>query len=271
MPIFLKSLVIVPLLLSYGVLSCAISLVPAGARTRRKLRTGSTPFFARWALILFGVRVHLKHHERLRRHAGGRLIVANHVSYADVLVIASLAPSVFITSVELKHTPLLGALARFGGCLFVERRKASGLKREIEDISKVLGQGFNVILFPEGTTSNGERVQPFKNSLFDAAVAARADVLPLCLRYTGINSKPVTNRNKDSIFYYGGVSFRKHFPRFLSLSSIDVHVLPLRALKVHGHASRKELAGEAHQAISAAYSSQTFDESDGVAGEEPWS
>lgn len=252
MAVFLKLFALVHLLLTYGILSFVISLLPVGERARRAMRARNASSFSRRALTVFGVRMHVKHGERLHQHAGARLIVSNHLSYIDVLVIASLMPSVFITSVELQHTLLLGSLARLGGSLFVERRKPSGLKKEIEAITRVLGQGFSVVLFPEGTTSNGERVLPFKNSLFDAAARARADILPLCLRYVGVNGGRLTPHNRDTVYYYGGTTFPQHLPKLLRLKSIDVEVVPLPSIKVHDHHSRKDLAAEAHQAISAA-------------------
>ncbi len=204
-------------------------------------------------LKLVGIRVHVKHRDRFRQGDAGMLIIANHLSYTDVLVLSSLAPSVFITSVELGGTLGLGTLARLGGSLFVERRKVTGLKREINMIARTLAEGFMVTLFPEGTTSNGERVQPFKNSLFHAAVGTKVDIFPVCLRYTGINDEPITTETKESVFYYGGASFFRHFARFLLLRSVDVEVLPLKTIKFDARASRKMLAAEAHAAISAAY------------------
>jgi len=217
------------------------------------MRVRNTSFFSKLALALLGIRVQVARGERLHANRGGHLVVSNHLSYVDVLIISSLVPSVFITSVELKRTFLLGALAWFGGCLFVERRKPSGLKREIKDIAHVLGQGFPVVLFPEGTTSNGDRVQQFKKALFDAAASTSSDIHPFCLRYTKINGESVTTRNRDAVFYYGGMTFFSHFPRLVSQKSIDVHVIPLKAIVAHADVSRKELAAQAHDAISAAY------------------
>jgi 1-acyl-sn-glycerol-3-phosphate acyltransferase len=248
-----KWLGVVSLLAAYIAASFFISAMPISTRRRRSLRAGNTSFFSSRTLALFGVRIHKKHGERLEGARNGCLLVSNHVSYIDVLVISSLTPSVFITSVELKHTPLLGALARFGGSLFVERRKPSRLRREILDISQVLAQGLTVVLFPEGTTSNGESVCQFKNSLFAAAISAGVDILPVCLRYTRINDEAVSVRNKDRVFYYGGVSFSSHFPNFMSLESVDVEVLPLRTIRVRESASRKELAAFAYNAIAEAY------------------
>jgi 1-acyl-sn-glycerol-3-phosphate acyltransferase len=252
----LKRAGIIPLIILYILLGCVFAVLPAGARLRRVLLVRNTSFFSRVMLALLGIRVHVKHRERLSKSRHGRLIVANHLSYTDVFVIASLLPSVFITSAELRGTPLLGTLARLGGSLFVERRRASGLKREIALIVSALNEGFPVILFPEGTTSNGDRVHAFKNSLFDAAVLTKLDILPLCLRYTRIDGGPVTSRNRDSIFYHGGTTFSEHVPRLLALRTVDVEVVPLKTIKAHAGKSRKDLAAETHHVINAAYQDQ---------------
>jgi lyso-ornithine lipid O-acyltransferase len=249
----LKGLGILPLFLFYVFISGIIRLLPVGRKTKRVVAIRTAAGFARIFLILFSVRVHVKHRGRLHKTNVGHLIVSNHLSYVDVLVLSALIPSVFITSVELKNTVLLGTLARLSGSIFVERRKPSGLKREIEDIVFALGQGLAVVLFPEGTTSNGDRVQLFKNSLFDSAVIAQVNIVPVCLRYTRANNKQITPQNRDNVFYYGGIAFWKHLLRFLSLTSVDVEVVPLKAIRVHPGQSRKDLAAETYQAISEAY------------------
>jgi 1-acyl-sn-glycerol-3-phosphate acyltransferase len=249
----LKGLGVIPPLLLYILVSGIISLLPVDRKTKHVAAIRTVSGFARIFLVLFGVRVHVKHRERLHKTGSGRLIVSNHLSYIDVLVIASLVPSVFITSVELKNTALLGTLARLSGSIFVERRRPSGLKREIEDIALALGQGLPVVLFPEGTTSNGDRVRQFKNSLFDAAVLSRADIVPICLRYTRVNDEQLVPANRDFVLYYGGVTFLKHFLRFLSLTSVDVEFAPLKVVRVRPGQSRKALASETSEVISAAY------------------
>jgi lyso-ornithine lipid O-acyltransferase len=242
------------ILFFYLLTSLVLAALPLSGDARLRLRTRRSSVFARLALGLFTVRVRTMHRERL--HAArrrGALVVANHVSYVDVLALSAATPAVFITSVELGDTPFLGLLARSAGSLFVERRKPSGLKREIEAIADLLGRGFLVVLFPEATTSNGDRVHPFKKSLFDAAVAAGADILPLCLRYTRIDGQPVTHANRDSLFYYGGATFSRHFPSFLALRSVDLEITPLRAIRVNTGASRKDLAEQAHALITREY------------------
>jgi lyso-ornithine lipid O-acyltransferase len=246
------------LLMLYILFAFFIALLPTGANIRRALLIKNTSRGSRLMLRLLGVRVYVKHRERLPENGAARLVVANHLSYIDVLVIASVVPSLFITSVELGSTTVLGMLARLGGSIFVERRKATKLRQEIPIISQALRAGLRVTLFPEGTTSNGSRVQPFKNSLFHAAILAQTDILPLCLRYIGVNGKPLNMHNRDSVFYYGGATFFRHFPRLLSLTSIDVEIVPLKIILFREKVTRKELAIRAHEAISAAYHEDIF-------------
>ncbi len=255
MRILLKSIAIFLLLTLYALAALGIMALPAGRSRRLARLTGNVMFFARLGLRVLGIRVHSRRLKRkgARQRRANHLIIANHLSYADILVVASLMPSVFITSVELKQTFPLGLFAWLGGCLFVERRSRAGLTREIEEIEKVLARGTSVVLFPEGTTSNGDTVRPFKNSLFTAAVTTGASLLPVCIRYRAANGHPVVPANRDSLYYYGNTTFFQHLPRFLALRSIDVECVILRPIATHQHLSRKDLATKAHQVISAAY------------------
>ena len=253
MRIFGKIVALFPLVVGYLLTSVGTGLLPVKRRAKRALFIKNTSFFARLSLGLLGIRVLVKNRERLRRSGKGRLLVSNHLSYIDVPVIASIMPAVFITSVELKNTMFIGLLAHYGGSLFVERRSAAGLKREIHGISRALHEGFSVVLFPEATTSNGDTVRPFKNSLFNAAIESTSDVLPVCLRYTKLDGEAMGHKNRDRIYYYGGMSFFTHLFRLLSHASVEVELVPLKALKPRSGLTRKELAALAHEAVCAAY------------------
>ena len=237
----------------YLLASMAACSLPIKEHTRRVWMTRLVAFFAGLVLRLYGVSVAATGSRRLVSPHKGRLVVCNHMSYVDVLVIASMAPSVFVTSVELRNTLLLGQLARLSGSLFVERRKASGLRQEIDAIAVVLKQGFSVVLFPEGTTFNGDHVHPFKQSLLDAAIKADCGIQPVCIRYQRVNGRPLTAASRDTVLYYGDTTFFRHFPRFLTLRSVEVKISVLHPIHAKTDESRKHLAGRAHEAISAEY------------------
>jgi 1-acyl-sn-glycerol-3-phosphate acyltransferase len=259
MRILLKSIAVFFLLFLYAFVSLGIMTLPASRPRRLARLTGNSSFFARLGLRALGISVHARCLRRkgIRLRRTHYLIIANHLTYADILVVASIMPSVFITSVELKQTFPLGLFAWLGGCLFVERRSPAGLKREIEEIANVLAQGTSVVLFPEGTTSNGETVRPFKNSLITSALMTGTSLLPVCIRYLAANGRKVDQTNRDSLYYYGGTTFFQHLPRFLALRSIDVECVLLQPIATHQHLSRKDLAAQTHRMISSVYHGRT--------------
>lgn len=248
-----KSLIIIPLVLSYFIVSFVVAYAPSNAKATLHRLTTLASLYSSALLRILGVRVTIHGHDRLRTKKQGVLVAANHLSYVDILAIASVLPAVFITSVELRSAFLLGPLARMSGSLFVERRRAGGLRREINQIAGVLRDGFTVALFPESTTSNGDTVRPFKNSLFTAAIESRRNILPLCLRYTMINGSPASKINRDSLYYYGGMSFFRHVLRLLRLRSVEMEMSALKIIAVRPDHDRKELAARAHDAIRDAY------------------
>lgn len=114
-------------------------------------------------LKIMGFKIHLDGNLNTGRNC---LIVSNHLSYIDILIFSSLFKSLFVTSVEMKNTPFLGFVTRLGGCLYVERRSRANLKNEILELTNALLQGFNIGIFPEATSTNGEMVLPFKSPLY---------------------------------------------------------------------------------------------------------
>ena len=250
---FFKSAAVILLLLLYVLASLCLALIPAGRAGRRRLLTGNTSVFARIILRLLGIRVMIRRTDGHPVSGRNYLIASNHLSYVDILVLAALRPAVFITSIELRNTFPLGMLAWFGGSIFVERRRPAGLRKEIRDIAYTLQDGFSIVLFPEGTTSDGDTVRPFHNPLFTAAITTGMPVLPVCLRYRRINGRRVTEQNRDTVFYYGETSFLDHAPRLIATRSVHVECRTLPPIATHARQSRKDLAAQCRDAIAAAY------------------
>lgn len=251
--VVVKAAGFVVLILSYAVASAIVAAFTLQHPVRQRRQAALTSACSKVILPLLGVRVTVRHRERFPAKGRSRLIVANHVSSLDVPILSSLAPAIFVTSVELGRTPFLGLLARSGGSIFVERRNPSGLKREIAAVVRSIRAGLPVALFPEGTTSKGDGVMPFKNSLFDAALRAGTEVQPVCIRYLTINGKRVSPVNRDSVFYHGTMRFRHHALGVLGCRSIHAEVLVLPSIPAGPGATRKELAVRAHRAVTAAY------------------
>ncbi len=167
----------------------------------------------------------------------GCLIVANHLSYLDVLAFAVVVPGVFVTSVEVEGSGFLGWISRAGGAIFVERRNLGSLRRDLKKVRDVLAMGFPVIIFPEGTSSNGEGVLPFRPGL----LAAADSFVPACIWYRSIDGAVVGPGNRDKVCYYGDMNFFPHLSEVLKLREIEVAIDFLEPVRVSPGASRKEL------------------------------
>lgn len=180
-------------------------------------------------------------------------MVCNHMSYLDILFLSAGEPTVFVTSMEMKETPFLGALSELGGSYFVERRSRNNIPQEIKDLSQLMRDGFHVFVFPEATSTNGMGILPFKKSMFKAAVEAGFDVLPVCLRYDEINGEPFTAKNKDKICWYGKMPFGPHFLQVMNLRSAKISVEYLEPISSREYPDRTLLADQAYEQITQAY------------------
>jgi 1-acyl-sn-glycerol-3-phosphate acyltransferase len=210
-------------------------------------------FYGKISLMLFGVKINLKNLDRYKGTKENYMIVSNHLSYLDIFVIYSVIPSVFVANSELEEEFPLGAVTKYGGGVFVERRNRSRLLDDLSNISSVLDMGLNIVLFPEGTTSNGKGVAPFKAPFLKSAINTGANVLPLCINYKKINGESVDKENKNLILYYESITFFEHFFRLLTIKNIEVDLEALEEIEVNPKMTRKELSQIVYDKISTAY------------------
>ena len=180
-------------------------------------------------------------------------IVCNHFSYLDVLIGFALNPSVFVSSIEVKNTFFLGPIAQLGGAVFINRKKHDKIKEEIENLGKISSQGFHIFVFPEGTSTNGQKVLPFKKSLFRVAFQNKIQVLPICLEYKKINSQPFSPSNRDRVCWYGDMTFGPHFMQLLSCERIEVSCSYLPPIDSSNFSNHGDLALSAFTLISEYY------------------
>ena len=120
---------------------------------------------------------------------GPLMMVANHLSWLDILVMNAAHPSRFVSKADAQHWPLLGSLITGAGTLYIERENRRDAMRVVHHVAERLQAGDTVSVFPEGTTSDGQTLLPFHANLFQAAIAAGAPVLPVALRYLDSRSQ----------------------------------------------------------------------------------
>ncbi|MDE2210849.1 MAG: 1-acyl-sn-glycerol-3-phosphate acyltransferase [Betaproteobacteria bacterium] len=177
-------------------------------------------------------------------HEGGNvLIVANHVSWLDIFVLNSVQPMRFIAKSELARWPLLGRLVRDVGTLFVERSRRHDAHRVTIEAHEALASGDIVAIFPEGTTTDGTRLLPFKSSLLQPIVNAQGAVQPVAMRYRAPDGSLST-----AAAYAGDTTFLASFWRICGERRIGVDVILPPALPVQRR-HRRELASSAEAAI----------------------
>ena len=179
--------------------------------------------------------------------------VSNHMSYVDILILSSLYPTSFITSIEMKKTPFLGQITTLGGCLFVERRSRNNLGTEIDQIKEALENGVNVTIFPEAKSTNGDEVIRFRKPLFEASISSKIDACPLTINYKTVNGEAVTLDTRDLVCWYGDTPFLGHLIKFASLKELIVEVVQECPISDVGSMSCEELANLSHQFVSRHY------------------
>jgi len=134
----------------------------------------------------------------------GGLVVSNHLSYLDILFYASVMPCIFVSKSEVLSWPLFGILARCGGTIFVERSRAHGVDETAREIADALTAGVPVVLFPEGTSTDGSTVLPLRTALLQPAIATRSPILPAAISYL------LSDGVEADLCYYGEITFLPH-------------------------------------------------------------
>jgi 1-acyl-sn-glycerol-3-phosphate acyltransferase len=181
--------------------------------------------------------------------AAPRFVVANHVSWTDILAIASLYPLVFLAKSEVAKWPVLGFLARLQGTIFVDRGRRQAIPKVNAELAEVLRQGQDVVVFAEGTSSDGGRVLKFNASHFamlsDLArekPANSAMVAPAAFLYTARRPEHAENTSGFDVGWYGEMSFVPHLWSLMRRGGATCHIYFGAAIDPAAYPDRKELA-----------------------------
>jgi 1-acyl-sn-glycerol-3-phosphate acyltransferase len=177
------------------------------------------------------------------------LFVANHSSYVDILILGTCIPGRFVAKQEVAKWPVMGWLATQQGTIYIERKREA-IADGTESLVGPLEKGENLILFPEGTTSDGCRVLPFKSSFFDVAMKKNLVVQPVSVAYVGWDrfSMPRFLR-KQCGWFSEEVDLLTHLWELAQLGTIQVIVELHPPLKAKDFSSRKALAAASFQAV----------------------
>jgi len=240
------------IIILYIITSCFISLFCRKRPARIKKLAKNLSFISRLVLGNLGIRANLINRDKYNPE-DNYLILCNHLSYTDILIISSMLPSTFITSFEVKATKFLGGLSRTAGSIFVDRVNYSNIRKEISQIKDLISQGVQVVLFPEATSSDGETVLPFKSGLMECIYGSGKKILLCTLNYKRVNKSPVDKNNRDILYWYGDMTFFPHLTALLKSGSIYAEIDIIGEVEPSDFLSRKELSAFAHHKIKETY------------------
>ena len=170
------------------------------------------------------------------------LIASNHLGYLDIIAIATVTPGIFVSKSEVRYWPVIGFLSQWAGTLYLNRKRRSEVGKVGRQITHYLESGRRVIVFPEGTSSDGNTVLPFHSSLFAPALKSRCPVTPCHIRYDEPNQDP-----GHHVAYWGSMLFLTHFLKLLMLDWI--HATLSYGPPIHAATNRKSLAVTTHQQV----------------------
>jgi 1-acyl-sn-glycerol-3-phosphate acyltransferase len=184
------------------------------------------------------------------------LILSNHVSWLDICVIAALTPVVFVSKNEVASWPILGWLSRLQRTVFIDRAARHRTGEATREIGDRLRDGDAVVLFAEGTSSDGTRVLPFRSALIGAVHHAIADsthqaikVQPMSLAYLRLGGLPVGRELRDQVAWYGSAELLPHLKGVLAIGAVDVTVSWGHAIATDAGTDRKQIARDAECAV----------------------
>ena len=171
------------------------------------------------------------------------LIVSNHLSYLDILVLCSIAPTVFVSKADVRNWPVFGWLASLAGTVFIERERRTHVGAVNREIESALADGVPVVVFPEGTSSDGQTILPFRSSLLEP-VASDPHAITTCWIHYTLGDGDVG----QEVCYWGDHSFFPHLLNLLNKQKISARVTFGKFDRSTD--DRKELAKQLHAAVS---------------------
>jgi 1-acyl-sn-glycerol-3-phosphate acyltransferase len=190
-------------------------------------RSAVSLIYSRTICAVLGLRIHVRGALARERPL---MVVANHASWLDILVLTAVAPVVFVAKREVARWPLVGLVARLRPTVFVDRERRHKTSAVNGEIARLLAEGDSVVLFAEGTSSDGNRVLPFRSALIGAANAliengqGNVALQPVSIGYAAINGLPLGRQHRPLVAWYGETNLLPHLVRLLRSGAVDVAI-----------------------------------------------
>jgi 1-acyl-sn-glycerol-3-phosphate acyltransferase len=206
-------------------------------------------------IICFCLGIRVRVHGQMETHRP-LMLCANHSSWMDIMVLSSIADVAFIAKNEVRDWPIFGTLAKLQKSVFVVREEKRNTGNQVNEIAARMADGEIVVLFPEGTTSDGNRLLEVKSSLFGAAAMAvpasptgTVIVQPVAIAYTGVHGLPMGRYHRPLASWPGDVEMLPHLRDMLRCGAFDVDVHFGEAVSYGAETNRKQVSATIAQRI----------------------
>lgn len=213
-------------------------------QTNNRLRQKLPLLWHHIAARLIGLKVHVRGEMSAERPL---LLTANHVSWLDIIALGVAGPVSFIAKQEVSKWPAFGMLAKLQRTVFVNRERRSATGEKTSEIANRLHEGDAMVLFPEGTSTSGVHVKPFRSALLGAVQKAAGDseaiyVQPVAIAYTHIGGMPALTDERDFTGFYGDMDLVSSLWPILKEGAIDVTICFGEPMAADGTTNRKQLS-----------------------------
>ena len=218
------------------------------------------PFFGKWLPVIFHklliwlLSVQIEFEGEINKSNNCNLYISNHISYLDIPILGSNYPLRFVAKSEVEVWPLFGFLAKLARTIFISRNRFDSLNQKSK-IFKSLSSDEKVFIFPEGTTSDGNRVLDFKSSSFSALEGKNLIIQPIVILYSELNGIPINRWLRPVIAWYGDMDLKPHLSALVNLRSIRARLIYLDKVNAKNFSSRKNLCKHLENKIKKVYSS----------------
>jgi len=234
---------------TFPLMPLQLLLVRTGSRYARTF----PHWYHRQVCRLVGVRLNVEGEVAAEQ---GVLLISNHVSWLDIPVLSAVAPVSFVAKQEVASWPFVSWLAKLQRSVFVDRNRRNEVGDKANEILERLAGGDHIVLFAEGTSSDGNGVVPFKTALFAAAkppgsapMGGKGSAQTLALTYTKIYGLPLCRRGRHAIAWYGDMDLASHAWRLLGLGPIDAFIRIGPPVPLDEFPDRKALARYAEDKV----------------------
>ena len=218
------------------------------------------PFFGKWLPVIFHklliwlLSVQIEFEGEINKSNNCNLYISNHISYLDIPILGSNYPLRFVAKSEVEVWPLFGFLAKLARTIFISRNRFDSLNQKSK-VFKSLSSDEKVFIFPEGTTSDGNRVLDFKSSSFSALEGKNLIIQPIVILYSELNGIPINRWLRPVIAWYGDMDLKPHLSALVNLRSIRARLIYLDKVNAKNFSSRKNLSKHLENKIKKVYSS----------------